>query len=64
MDFGYTPEQNHLRTTIRLFAEKEIRPHVMEWDESQHFPVDVFRELGQLGVLGAGVSRGARRRGL
>jgi alkylation response protein AidB-like acyl-CoA dehydrogenase len=53
VDFGYTPEQNHLRSTIRSFAEQEIRPHVMEWDESQHFPVDVFRELGKLGVLGA-----------
>jgi alkylation response protein AidB-like acyl-CoA dehydrogenase len=53
MDFGYTPEQNQLRGTIRAFAEAEIRPHVMEWDESQHFPLDVFRELGRLGVLGA-----------
>ncbi len=53
MDFAYTPEQNQLRKTIRDFAEAEIRPHVMEWDESQHFPVDVFRELGRIGVLGA-----------
>ena len=53
MDFAYTPEQNQLRKTIRDFTEAEIRPHVMEWDESQHFPVDVFRDLGRLGVLGA-----------
>jgi alkylation response protein AidB-like acyl-CoA dehydrogenase len=53
MDFGYTPEQNQLRATIRAFAEAEIKPHVMEWDESQHFPLDVFRALGRLGVLGA-----------
>jgi alkylation response protein AidB-like acyl-CoA dehydrogenase len=53
MDFGYTPEQNQLRGAIRAFAEAEIKPHVMEWDESQHFPLDVFRELGRLGVLGA-----------
>jgi alkylation response protein AidB-like acyl-CoA dehydrogenase len=53
MDFGYTPEQNQLRKTIRDFAEAEIRPHVTEWDETQHFPVDVFRNLGHLGVLGA-----------
>jgi alkylation response protein AidB-like acyl-CoA dehydrogenase len=52
LDFAYTPEQNQLRKTIRDFTDAEIRPHVMEWDESQHFPVDVFRELGQLGVLG------------
>jgi len=30
-----------------------MRPHVMEWDESQHFPLEVFRELGRMGVLGA-----------
>jgi alkylation response protein AidB-like acyl-CoA dehydrogenase len=53
MDFGYTPEQNQLRRTIREFTEAEIRPHVMEWDESQEFPLGVFRELGRMGVLGA-----------
>jgi alkylation response protein AidB-like acyl-CoA dehydrogenase len=53
MDFGYTPEQNHLRSTIRAFAEAEMKPHTMEWDESQHFPLDVFRQLGRMGVLGA-----------
>jgi alkylation response protein AidB-like acyl-CoA dehydrogenase len=53
VDFGYTPEQNQLRKSIRDFTEAEIRPHVMEWDESQHFPDDVFRDLGRLGVLGA-----------
>jgi alkylation response protein AidB-like acyl-CoA dehydrogenase len=53
MNFGFTEEQNHLRKTVRAFAEAEILPHVMEWDESQHFPADVFRSLGALGVLGA-----------
>lgn len=53
MDFGYTPEQNQLRKTIREFTEAEMRPHVSEWDETQHFPLDVFRELGRMGVLGA-----------
>jgi alkylation response protein AidB-like acyl-CoA dehydrogenase len=53
MDFGFTSEQQHLRKTIREFCEAEIKPHVMEWDESQHFPVDVFKRLGTLGVLGA-----------
>jgi alkylation response protein AidB-like acyl-CoA dehydrogenase len=53
MDFGFTEEQRQLRNTIREFAEGEIRPHVMEWDESQKFPVDVFRKLGKLGMLGA-----------
>ncbi len=53
MDFGFTSEQQQLRKTIREFCEAEIKPHVMEWDESQHFPVDVFKRLGTLGVLGA-----------
>jgi len=53
MDFGYTPEQQQLRKTIRKFTEAEIKPHVMEWDETQEFPSDVFRELGRMGVLGA-----------
>jgi alkylation response protein AidB-like acyl-CoA dehydrogenase len=53
MDFGFTSEQQHLRKSIRQFCEAEIKPHVMEWDESQHFPLDVFRGLGKLGVLGA-----------
>ncbi len=53
MDFGYTPEQQHLRKTVRTFCEAEIKPHVMEWDESQTFPDKVFRKLGELGVLGA-----------
>lgn len=53
MDFGYTPEQQHLRKTVRAFCEAEIKPHVMEWDEAQTFPDQVFRKLGELGVLGA-----------
>ena len=53
MDFGFTPEQNQLRKTIRDFTEAEMRPHVMEWDETQEFPIDVFRDLGRMGVLGA-----------
>ncbi len=36
----------------RDFAEREIRPHVMEWDESQYFPRDIFRRLGELGLMG------------
>jgi alkylation response protein AidB-like acyl-CoA dehydrogenase len=53
MDFGYTQEQQQLRKTIRKFTEAEIKPYVMEWDETQEFPAGVFRELGQMGVLGA-----------
>src|ERR1700685_426418 len=53
MDFGFTSEQQQLRKTVREFCEAEIKPHVMEWDETQSFPVDVFRKLGHLGALGA-----------
>ncbi|HVO96465.1 MAG TPA: acyl-CoA dehydrogenase family protein [Bryobacteraceae bacterium] len=53
MDFGFTGEQEQLRKTIRELCEAEIKPHVMEWDESQEFPDAVFRRLGKLGVLGA-----------
>ena len=53
MNFGHSEEQQQLRKTVRAFCEAEILPHVMEWDESQTFPTDVFRKLGGLGVLGA-----------
>ncbi len=38
--------------TARDFAEKKIRPHIMEWDESQTFPKDLFHELGEMGFMG------------
>ena len=38
MDFRLTEEQALLRRSVREFAETEIRPHVMEWDQTQHFP--------------------------
>ena len=53
MDFEYTPEQVHLRKSVREFAEAEILPHVMEWDEAQIFPLEVVRHLGRLGYMGA-----------
>jgi hypothetical protein len=53
MDFEYTPEQIALRKAVREFAECEIAPHVMEWDEAQTFPLEVVRKLGQLGYLGS-----------
>ena len=53
MDFEYTPEQIALRKAVREFAEAEIAPHVMEWDEAQTFPLDTIRKLGQLGYMGA-----------
>jgi alkylation response protein AidB-like acyl-CoA dehydrogenase len=53
VDFEYTPEQIQLRKSVREFAEAEIAPHVMEWDEQQIFPLDVVRKLGELGYMGS-----------
>jgi alkylation response protein AidB-like acyl-CoA dehydrogenase len=52
MDFRLTEEQEILRRTVREFAEAEIRPHVMEWDEAQHFPMDLLPKLANLGLMG------------
>ena len=41
-----------IKESARDFAEAHIRPHVMEWDEAQTFPVDLFHEMGQYGFLG------------
>ncbi|MBK6526354.1 MAG: acyl-CoA dehydrogenase [Crocinitomicaceae bacterium] len=41
-----------IKQMVRDFAEKEIRPNVMKWDESQEFPVPVFKKLGELGLMG------------
>ncbi len=53
MDFEYSAEQIQLRGTIRDFAQREIAPHVLEWDENQIFPLDVIKKAGELGMLGA-----------
>ncbi len=53
MDFRLTEEQDQIRQMVRDFAATEILPHVMAWDEAQHFPADVMRRLGELGFLGA-----------
>ena len=62
MDFRLTEEQQLLRSTVREFAETEIRPHVMEWDEAQQFPMDLAPEAGRARPDGHPVSRGIRRR--
>src|SRR5260370_17219430 len=53
MEFDFTPEQIQLRKAVREFAESEIRPHVMEWDEAQIFPLEVIKKLGGLDYLGS-----------
>jgi len=45
-------EREAIVQVVRDFADAEIRPHVMEWDEAQQFPREVFRKLGELGFLG------------
>jgi alkylation response protein AidB-like acyl-CoA dehydrogenase len=52
MDFRPTDEQEILRRTVREFAEAEIRPHVMEWDEAQHFPMELVPRLASIGLMG------------
>jgi alkylation response protein AidB-like acyl-CoA dehydrogenase len=52
MDFRLSDEQKQIKEMVREFAESEIKPHVMEWDEAQHFPMEVMKKLGELGMLG------------
>jgi len=52
MDFRLSDEQKQIKQMVRDFAESEIRPHLLQWDEAQHFPVDTFKAAGQLGMLG------------
>ena len=53
MEFSPTPEQIQLRKSVREFAESEVRPHVLEWDEAQTFPLEAIKKAGTLGYLGA-----------
>jgi alkylation response protein AidB-like acyl-CoA dehydrogenase len=52
MNFQPTENQQMIADMIRDFSEKNIRPNLMKWDESQEFPVEVFRKLGELGLMG------------
>ena len=52
MDFQFTEEQEQLKRSVREFAELEIRPHVMEWDEKSEFPLTVVKQLGKMGLMG------------
>jgi alkylation response protein AidB-like acyl-CoA dehydrogenase len=52
MDFRPSDEQKILRRTVREFAEAEIQPHVMEWDEAQQFTPDLLPKLAALGLMG------------
>jgi alkylation response protein AidB-like acyl-CoA dehydrogenase len=52
LDFQLNDEQQHLKKTVREFAEREILPNVMKWDEASEFPLATVKELGKLGLLG------------
>ncbi len=52
MNFELSEEQLQIKYSIREFAESEIRPHVMEWDEAQHFPEELRPKLAELGLMG------------
>src|ERR1700730_13625322 len=52
MSTSVSSEREAILQTLREFCEAEIRPHVLEWDEAQQFPREVFRKLGELGFLG------------
>jgi alkylation response protein AidB-like acyl-CoA dehydrogenase len=52
VDFTFSGEQKQLRKSVREFAEGEIGPHVMEWDEVSHFPAEILPKLAEMGLLG------------
>jgi alkylation response protein AidB-like acyl-CoA dehydrogenase len=52
IDFGTSETQQMIADTLRKFGKEHIRPHFMEWDESQKFPIEVFKKLGELGFMG------------
>jgi alkylation response protein AidB-like acyl-CoA dehydrogenase len=49
---AYSENDAMVTDTVRNFAEKNIRPNLMEWDESQTFPIEVFKKMGELGLMG------------
>jgi len=52
IDFATTETQQMIADTLRKFGKEYIQPHIMEWDESQKFPIEVFKKLGELGFMG------------
>lgn len=52
MDFSFTEQQRLLRSAVREFCEREIRPHAREWDEAERFPLEIVPRLAELGLLG------------
>lgn len=52
MDFSYSETQKMIAETVRDFGAQHIKPYMMDWDNSQEFPVHVFKALGELGLMG------------
>jgi alkylation response protein AidB-like acyl-CoA dehydrogenase len=52
MEFELSEEQQQVKASVREFAEAEISPHIMEWDETQHFPIELWPKLAELGLTG------------
>jgi alkylation response protein AidB-like acyl-CoA dehydrogenase len=52
MNFKQEESEAMISQMVRDFAEKEIRPHVMHWDEEQIFPKELFHKMGELGLMG------------
>ena len=52
MSFELSREHEEFRLSVRDFAEKEIAPHVADWDRDHHFPIDVVQKMGALGLMG------------
>jgi alkylation response protein AidB-like acyl-CoA dehydrogenase len=52
MDFELNEEQQQIKQSIREFAEAELAPHVLEWDETQHFPVHLRSKFAEIGIMG------------
>ena len=52
MNFELNEEQLQIKQSVREFAESEIKPYALEWDETQHFPVELRPKLAELGLLG------------
>jgi alkylation response protein AidB-like acyl-CoA dehydrogenase len=52
MNFELTEDQLQIKSSVREFAESELKPNVMEWDEAQHLPLEIFPQLAELGLLG------------
>ncbi len=52
LDFQLNDEQRQLKKSVREFAQREIAPHIMRWDEASEFPLATIKELGKLGLMG------------